>query len=274
MSKYCPCCRTENSDDALWCINCNAKLEEIFLINQDQESPPSENIEQKTKYETREDKEYLPFNHYEKTAVKIFAVILIICIVLTALFLYSNINAGSNFSGINCKLNEDFWFEGNYLNTSDGWTFKITKIKDYTLDGIILDLKTYHKDDHPYRPINVFSPIDLCIGVDNVKENPDKYPYKMTSFDDRVNYWVFNGGSTAEYNYFKTHTGNNHIIPHNIEVLNELNNISVMDQVVIEGSLVNLYGTRGNQYYGWDTDTKIGNYDCEIILVDSITINT
>ncbi|EMR74707.1 hypothetical protein MBGDF03_00994 [Thermoplasmatales archaeon SCGC AB-540-F20] len=68
--------------------------------------------------------------------------------------------------------------------------------------------------------------------------------------------------------------GNNHIIPHNEKVLNELQNISINDNVVIEGSLVNLYGTRGDQNYYWNTDTQIGNFNCEIILVDIITIKS
>lgn len=68
--------------------------------------------------------------------------------------------------------------------------------------------------------------------------------------------------------------GNNHIIPHNEQVLYQLQNVSINDNVLIEGNLVNLYGTRGDENYHWTTDTQIGNYDCEVILVDEMTIES
>ena len=82
----------------------------------------------------------------------------------------------------------------------------------------------------------------------------------------------FNGDSSSDWGYFKSNVGNNHIIPHNQDVLNELNNISELNCVLIDGSLIDLYGTKGDQYYHWNTDTNIGDFNCEIILVDSLTI--
>jgi hypothetical protein len=76
----------------------------------------------------------------------------------------------------------------------------------------------------------------------------------------------------ADYQYFKSHTGNNHLIPHNEEVLNMMQNISLYDHVFIEGSLVNLYGERGDQTIFRPTDTHIGNSACEAILVDELII--
>jgi len=178
----------------------------------------------------------------------------------------------TGFEGIYCEINEDFWFEEDKIITSDGWTFTMTKAGDYTLYGIVLGTKTYNKYDTPYVPINTFSPIDLYMGVDDLLENPQSYPYTITKFDNRVGYTMFNGLSESYAEYFRTHSGNNHIIPHNQEVLNELRNIDAGDVVLIKGSLVDLYGTKDNQYYRWDTDTQIGNYDCEIILVDELTI--
>jgi hypothetical protein len=66
--------------------------------------------------------------------------------------------------------------------------------------------------------------------------------------------------------------GYNHIIPHNEYVLYELENISINDCVIVKGSLVNLYGIRGNEKYNWNTDTTIGNFACEVILVDELVI--
>jgi hypothetical protein len=136
----------------------------------------------------------------------------------------------------------------------------------------VLGLKTYKKSDSPYRPINIFSPIDLVIGIEDIKENPDDYPYSI-SYVYRGYWLTYQNANAANYEYMRTHMGNNHIIPHNENVLNQLSNISIKDCCIIKGSIVNLYGSRGNEYYTWDSDTNIGNYDCEIILVDEISIN-
>jgi hypothetical protein len=268
MTKYCPRCRIENLDDALWCDNCNTKLLEKLEINEEiqrsEHSKPQVAIPSnyQVPYQSR------------KIVSKVSAIVFPIFLTFILIMIYFN-NVTSDFAGINCKINEDFWFEGNSLFTSDGWTFTITKVRDYTLDGIILAINTYSKNDFPYRPINIFSPIDLVIGTDDVKNNPEAYSFTITSFRDRYAYWEFRSDSQENYNYFRSHTGNNHIIPHNEEVLSELaTNLSENNIVFLEGSLVNLYGTRDNEYYTWNTDTTIGNFHCEIILLDNITISS
>jgi hypothetical protein len=250
--KRCHKCGRINSDNAFWCRKCNSKL-------QDDYSKPEEDL--------------MDFEK-SRTLVNKIAVVLIITIIISSiLVVYLILTKGPDFEGISCKINEDFWFEEDKLITSDGWTFTMTKVRDYTLDGRVLALKIYHKNDAPYRPINTFSPIDLYIGIDNVKENPENYPIIITSFEDRYVWADFEGGSSSDWTYFKSHVGNNHIIPHNKDVLNELDNISEMDCVIIEGSLVDLYGTKGEQYYHWNTDTNIGDFNCEIILVNKIIRN-
>ena len=77
----------------------------------------------------------------------------------------------------------NFSFEEDLIITDDGWTFTMEKVKDYTLDGIVLALKKYTRDEWPYDPCNVFCPIDLLIGIDDVKENPENYDYSITSFN-------------------------------------------------------------------------------------------
>jgi hypothetical protein len=216
--------------------------------------------------------EYPSIEDYEKKFAKIYAVIFAVGIVFAGLFAFFLMSESIvGFDGINAQINEDFWFEGNMLYTSDGWSFTMTKVQDYSIDCIVLAFKTYSKNEVPYRPINMFSPIDLYVGIDDLKENVDDYPYEVTSYHDRVGYTKFNGGN-ADWSYFRAHSTNIHIIPHNKEVFNGLRNISLHDLIILEGSLVNLYGTRGDQNYYWNTDTTIGNYDCEVMLVDSINI--
>jgi hypothetical protein len=219
----------------------------------------------------RED-EYSSYDRYEGRAIKVFAIILGICIILAGFLVYLGVTGQTDFSGINCNINDDFWFEGNNLLTSDGWNFTLTKVSDYTLNGIVLALKTYNKNDYPYDPYNIFSPIDLLIGTNDVNDNPDKYRYSITSFENRQVYWYLWYEDISDYYYFKSHTGNNHIIPHNEEVLNQLKNISVNDHVLISGSLVNLYGVRGDETITRATDKHIGNFKCEVILVDEFII--
>jgi hypothetical protein len=257
-----------NPDDALWCNNCNTKLLEKLEINEEiQRSEHSESQVPLSSYYQ------VPYQS-KKVVLRVFAIVCPIVLTFILIMIYFG-NVTSDFTGINCKINEDFWFEGNSLYTSDGWIFTITKVRDYTLDGIVLASKTYSKNDFPYRPINIFSPIDLVIGTDDVKNNPETYTFTITSFRDRYVYWKWEGNSQDNYNYFKSHTGNNHIIPHNEKVLNELaTNLSQNNLVIIQGSLVNLYGTRNNEYYTWNTDTTIGNFHCEIILLDNITISS
>jgi len=269
MVKRCHNCRSENPDNAFWCEKCNTKL--LDKVSVETESIPIENNNPLLDYHLQD---YPSYHQSQKIGLKIIASIVVTILLIAGIIAYLNWYSVSGFDGINCKINEDFWFEGNILNTSDGWTFTITKVSDYTLDGIVLALKTYNKNNWPYSPANIFSPIDLVIGTEDIKDNVDNYQYSITSFKDRIVSWYLHYDSIDEYNYFKSHTGNNHIIPHNEEVLNALTyNISVKDCVFIEGSLVNLYGTRGTEWWEWKTDTHIGDYDCEIILVDKITIN-
>ncbi len=267
MSKHCPKCGTRNPEDGFWCKYCNSKITQTISVQNTE--PTSINSIHYNEKSNRSS--YVYSNQPHRYGVSFIGFSLGGLIALAVIITVASLNLDFDFSGINCKINDDFWFEGNYLNTSDGWTFTMNKIKDYSLNGIVLGLKTYSKNDIPYRPINIFSPIDLVIGIDDVADNPDKYPYSVR-YEYR-GYWVsFQGQNAGEAEYMKTHMGNNHIIPHNEIVLNQLKNISINDIVFIDGSLVSLYGSRGDEKHYWTTDTQIGNYNCEIILVDEITL--
>jgi hypothetical protein len=272
MTKYCQHCLTENEDDAFWCTNCNLKIIHT-AIEYKKQSPPLPTAENKKATTTLATRQYRP-----KLVLKtifVFWIVLLCCILPYILFNNPHLAFGyqGDFHEIQCQINEDFWFDGNYLNTSQGWSFRLSKVKDYRLEGIILATKTYNKNDIPYDPCNIFSPIDLLIGIGDIQTNPNNYDYSIQSFQHRIVTWYLHYDDVNDYYYFQSHTGNNHIIPHTKAVLDSLaHNISTGVKVVLEGSLVNLYGTKGNQYITWTTDTHIGNYHCEIILVDSIEI--
>ena len=268
MSKYCQQCKSENDDDAFWCSTCNTKiLNNAVVYNENPCAPvPLENEQKRRGSDT-----YYP----RLLLVPIIIGVLTACCLIPYLLVneFHLVLGDQDFLGIDSQINQDFWFKGNYLNTSEGWSFELTKVAEYRLEGRILALKTYSKNDFPHDPCNIFSPIDLFIGIDNVQTNTEIYDYSITSFQHRKVTWYLYNDDVNDYYYFKSHTGNNHIIPHTKEVLDILaHNISTGDVVILQGSLVNLYGINKNQYWKWTTDTDIGNYDCEIILVDEIDV--
>jgi hypothetical protein len=266
MVKICSNCGTENPDGAFWCNKCDKILFRDQVV--EQKIPVEEHREQILEQQGT----YNSFDNFENKSLKLFIVGFIIVIVFICVFIYFSLFIGFDFNWINCQFNEDFWFEEDKIITSDGWTITMDRVQDYTLDGRVLALKTYNKHDSPYDPCNYFCPIDLFIGVDDVKANPDNYDYSIRSFSNRKVFWYMTYDTISDYNYFKSHTGNNHLIPHNEDVLNMMQNISVYDQVLIIGGLVNLYGERDGETIYRSTDTHIGNYDCEAILVDELII--
>jgi hypothetical protein len=257
----------ENPDDAFWCTTCNSKI--VNTTVESRRAAQNSSTEDIVDSSTRGHQGMFVF-------ISVFSIIIAVVCLLVYTFLNGSLFAfgyHDDFSGVDCEINEDFWFEGMYLNTSTGWSFELTKVKDYSLQGKILALKTYGKNDFPSDPCNVFSPVDFFMGVDDVQTDTSTYEYSITSFDDRRVGWYLYNDEMGQYLYFKSHTGNNHIIPHTQEVLDVLlHNVSAGMCIVLNGSLVNLYGSNGNQYWRWTTDTEIGNYDCEIILVDEISV--
>ncbi len=76
----------------------------------------------------------------------------------------------------------------------------------------------------------------------------------------------------SEYEYFKSHTGNNHLIPHNSLAYSTIMDLETGDRFILRGKIIEPYGTKGDLWYSWPSDNKIGNYDCEVILVDTIVV--
>jgi len=266
MVKYCLNCGAGNSEDALWCRSCNSKLVDNHQINREisGEDHRRQILEQQGTYKS--------YGHYENKTIKIFTISFLIIIIFVGVFVYFSVIKGSDFNWISCQFNEDFWFEEDKIITDNGWIVTMDRIQDYRLEGIVLAFNTYNRGDSPYDPCNIFCPIDLFIGVDDVMANPDNYDYSIRSFYNRKVCWYMTYDNVDDYYYFKSHCGNNHLIPHNEDVLNMMQNISLNDIVLIEGGLVNLYGERGDETFYRPTDTHIGNYACEAILVDTLII--
>ena len=131
MAKYCPRCGVENKDDSLWCMLCNYKLAEKFEP-QGKNAGKDKNLKRTDYCQSL----YYSPKKLRNSIIKLIAFCLIVAIVLSIFFGYMGFNLFTSFShpGIECNFNEDFWFEDNYLYTYDGWSFKITEIKYYSID--------------------------------------------------------------------------------------------------------------------------------------------
>ena len=113
MSKYCQRCRFENPDDTFWCQNCNTKI--INNVVQNTQHPMPSYLEQGTKGPRASTEQ-----HHPKKFLKISLVscmVVLPCVLGFILFNGFNFTLGyhDEFLGINCQINQDFWFEGNYF---------------------------------------------------------------------------------------------------------------------------------------------------------------
>jgi len=187
--------------------------------------------------------------------------------------IFDSWGASHDFSDIG-EMNKDYWFEEDSIVTNTGWTFTLTKVEDCSYTAKVLDYYVYNKDNLIYQPSELFSQVDIFLGFDDIINNPEKYPYDVESYFYRGVYVRCTGSSEAQA-YFYSHVTNTHIIPHSQEVLNKIKTIGKGDIVTFTGSYVNVHGQRDNDdtTYSWNTDTNIGDSNCEIILLDSISIS-
>jgi hypothetical protein len=200
---------------------------------------------------------------------------MILAIIISAILIIAAVSCVVFLVEDTGEFGTDYWFvmeeDGTEtLKTADGWTFDLNIVQDYTLEGIVLGVKYYHINDSPYSPINTFSPMDILVGVDDVADNVGKYDYSITRWEDREVEWFMYYDDVSDYEYFKTHTGNNHLIPHTDLVYSKMFEMEEGDKFVLGGYIVEPSGTRGDEWYTWPSDNQIGNYDCEVILVDYI----
>jgi len=305
MVKICPKCSSKNPDESFWCQNCNSKLIK-------KRNPKEKNYlnETETLYEDKLSKSYyfsilkIPFAII-LVAIIIFASYHVVTNIGKGTFdmdrftdypwdetylpwdnnnfpwieglninnIQNSYSASYDFTDIG-EINEDYWFEGDTIKTKTGWTFTVSEEMDCNYQAKILEYYVYNKDAVKYEPSEIISPLDIFFGFDDIINNPEKYPYKIETHFYRGVYVTCYGSSTDQA-YFMNHVTNTHLIPHSKEVQDQLTKIKTGEIVTLSGNYVNLHGTHQNDntQYTWSTDTVIGNYDCEIILIDSFTIN-
>jgi hypothetical protein len=268
LSSKCPHCRARIGQLATTCWKCKSPLKE-----------PDGTPEGLYQYARggSEDIGRSRIYHTEKgrSLKKIGTIIVILSIIFLVFFAYyAYIQESKGRIG---KFGEDYWFEvrengEEVLKTNDGWTFELNILQNYTLEGIILGTNHYFVNDKPYNPCNIFSPVDICVGIDDVADNVENYDFTIISFENRFVRWYLQYDDREQYDYFKAHTGNNHLIPHNSLVFSSILDLKENDMFTLKGYIVSPYGTRGTSWVEWPSDNKIGNAHCEVILVDEIAV--
>ena len=272
MVRVCHKCKTENSENSFWCVNCKTKLKDNIKIEKPKEIIPKHrnfnDIYLKNENTTQKTKKSHDFN-FRAHLFKIFVIILILSLMLVTTYVIYD-----NYFGVG-KFGKDYWFEEDKLFTEDGWVFTISKSSICNFKGIVLSTNRYNKNPFSNDPTITFSPIDIFCGLDDIIDNPSDYSYKINMWQDRV-VWYSYGGTEESSDYFLSHITNTHIIPHNKEVSEAVILLKKGDRFTMNGYYVNLYGNNEEKSlygYKWNTDTKPGNQKCEVILLDSITIN-
>ena len=172
------------------------------------------------------------------------------------------------------EINSDYWIEGDTIITNSGWNFNLTRVENFSYTAKILDYYVYNKDCLIYQSLELFSPVDILFGFDDIINHTGVYPYKVESYFYRGMYVRCTGTSDAE-DYFLTHVTNTHLVPHTQEILNKFKTINKGDIVTISGSYIDIFGQHDNtdSTYSWTTDTNIGDSNCEIIFVESISFS-
>jgi len=253
LARKCPRCGTKIGKLASSCWKCKSPLGESGAVSI------------KTSYQGKE--------RSGKKIVIILVIFFTVLLISLAYLVYIYRPLDDHDVGDIGVFGVDYWFEENeegeeIIKTLDGWTFEVNIRQEYNLEGVILSYKYYYKNSFPERPINTFSPIDIWVGVGDVCENVNKYDYEITYFRDReIRWYIYN-----DYEYFRTHTGLNHLIPYNSEVYSKMLNLEDKDKFSLNGYIVEPYGTNGDLWYNWPSDNQIGNYDCEVILVNELYV--
>ena len=312
MVKICPNCASENSDDSFWCKDCNTKLVSRISEVEKEIDKGDYNEKSEEKFDFDNSDTYVGksyrYSFFKIPIIIIFVCILI----YTSYYFVSNIetdkynwdqvggfpldntdlfwednglpwtenlkienaieplSSSYSFSDIG-EFGTDYWFSGNNIETSDGWTFEYQKVKDCEFEAVVLNYYVYNKDGLYYYPSEIFSPLDIFFGHDDIVKNPNNYKYSILNNFYRGVQWTCHSDN---YPYFKSHTTNTHLIAHNKNVLSNMKNIEIGNVVSVTGSYVNLNGRHpsDSRTYTWTTDDQIGNYHCEIILIESFQI--
>lgn len=152
--------------------------------------------------------------------------------------------------------------------------YRITPRASYRIPGVVVSL--HHSDSftdisHEFDPWNT---MDICVVWG---PNITTGGYTMVTYDhgDFTCYYRWSGENDPPFS--GNFLANNHMIPANPLVADQIRSLSVGDQIIIEGDLVDysVSGKEGEKYGHRNTSMTredSGNGACEIIYASSVTI--
>ena len=114
MPKHCPKCGELNSDNAFWCNNCDEKLIENFDIHKVTTNNHTTDSKNNNGIYPVDSKNYYSSSLKTLIALSIFLALCIAAFFVVYQYGIPYISSGS-YAGIDCQINDDFWFEGNSM---------------------------------------------------------------------------------------------------------------------------------------------------------------
>jgi hypothetical protein len=159
------------------------------------------------------------------------------------------------------------------LYTSDGSEVKLTSSTAYSISAKVESIASY--DDSMSETV----PYDLLLAWGRMADDDVDSTLTWEQADRRGTVSGKLGGSSGpdvDADYVITHVSNSHVIPATDEIARALDTLSAGDMVRIEGRLVDMQMTNGDEVFSVQTSTSRtdqGDGACEIIYVENIKIN-
>ena len=160
---------------------------------------------------------------------------------------------------------------GNSLKKS-GYDITISYLYEYEIEALVVSTKRYYGSSFADK----LSPMDVALAWGSAAEYNTACKIKWSQ-RGRWYYWRCNESSAfdeAGGSYgISTHSSNNHLIPCDSVVKNQIKRIKVGDHIKIKGYLVNVDATKGNNTYWWYSSTSRedeGDGACEVIYVTEV----
>jgi hypothetical protein len=159
-----------------------------------------------------------------------------------------------------------------FIRTSDGYSYEITPKYDYELYGLVVSqhsTDTWTDISHEYDTLNTK---DICV-IWGANLESDLYRYVKYWSGDFTCYYQYGGSAAARGTFDGNALSNNHLLPANEVLSEEIGKASVGDQIHITGMLVD-YSTTGPQGTSGKRTTSTTRTDtgCEIIYTTAFEI--
>ncbi len=146
--------------------------------------------------------------------------------------------------------------------------YEIEPLYSYELWGLVVSHNDISSLSDMYHDKKSFDTKDLCvIWGENIKTNG----YQKMEFESGS--WTCYFTYPSVVSFSSSQLSNNHLITNSKEVRNKIEEVSIGDQIFIQGNLVNY----SKKETSWERKTSItredqGNHACEVIFVENIEI--